>query len=239
MTLQQDVDVLRKIPLFAKIEPARLKLLAFTSEHVEFRSGEAICRQGDPGDAAYIVLEGSADVVVQAEGGPMTVAKIGRYDIVGEIAILCDVPRTATVVATSPLVALRVSKDGFFNLVTQFPAGRRRGDARAGLAPAADHAAPDRDVAAAARGRACRLSLPSACIRGAGRPGSAPLSTGWCARRRASLTWTTCSPSSANGLSPKACRLAAHDHAPAHPASAVSAAPGCSGGREWRKPSSA
>ena len=34
MTLQQDVDVLRKIPLFAKIEPARLKLLAFTSEHV-------------------------------------------------------------------------------------------------------------------------------------------------------------------------------------------------------------
>ena len=36
MTLQQDVDVLRKIPLFAKIEPARLKLLAFTSEHVEF-----------------------------------------------------------------------------------------------------------------------------------------------------------------------------------------------------------
>ena len=121
MTLQQDVDVLRKIPLFAKIEPARLKLLAFTSEHVEFHPGESICRQGDPGDAAYIVLEGSADVVVQAERGPMTVAKIGRYDIVGEIAILCDVPRTASVVATSPLVALRVSKDGFFNLVTQFP----------------------------------------------------------------------------------------------------------------------
>ena len=121
MTLQQDVEVLRKIPLFAKIEPARLKLLAFTSEHVEFRPGEAICRQGEPGDAAYIVLEGIADVVVQAEGGPMTVAQVGRNDIVGEIAILCDVPRTATVVATTPLVALRVSKDGFFNLVTQFP----------------------------------------------------------------------------------------------------------------------
>lgn len=121
MTLQQDVDVLRKIPLFAKIEPARLKLLAFTSEHVEFRSGEAICRQGEPGDAAYIVLEGAADVVVSSESGPVKVAAIGRNDIVGEIAILCDVPRTATVVATQPLVALRVSKDGFFNLVTQFP----------------------------------------------------------------------------------------------------------------------
>jgi CRP/FNR family cyclic AMP-dependent transcriptional regulator len=121
MTLQQDVDVLRKIPLFSKIEPARLKLLAFTSEHLEFMPGEAICRQGDVGDAAYIVLDGEADVVVQSDQGPMKVANIGRYDIVGEIAILCDVPRTASVLATTRLVALRVSKDGFFNLVTQFP----------------------------------------------------------------------------------------------------------------------
>lgn len=121
MTLQQDVDVLRKIPLFAKIEPARLKLLAFTSEHLEFMPGESICRQGEQGDAAYIVLDGSADVVVQSDHGPMKVASVGRNDIVGEIAILCDVPRTASVLATTPLVALRVSKDGFFNLVTQFP----------------------------------------------------------------------------------------------------------------------
>jgi CRP-like cAMP-binding protein len=121
MTLQQDVEVLRKVPLFAKIEPAKLKLLAFTSEHLEFMPGEAICRQGEVGDAAYIVLDGEADVVVQSDQGPMKVANIGKYDIVGEIAILCDVPRTATVLATSRLVALRVSKDGFFNLVTQFP----------------------------------------------------------------------------------------------------------------------
>lgn len=99
MTLQQDVDVLRRIPLFAKIEPARLKLLAFTSEHVEFQPGEPVCRQGEPGNSAYIVLDGAADVVVQSERGPMTVAHIGRNDIVGEIAILCDVPRTATVLA--------------------------------------------------------------------------------------------------------------------------------------------
>jgi CRP/FNR family transcriptional regulator, cyclic AMP receptor protein len=122
MTLQQDVEVLRKIPLFAKIEPAKLKLLAFTSEHLEFMPGEAICEQGEQGDAAYIVLDGEADVVVQSgQQGPTKVATVGKHDIVGEIAILCDVPRTATVRATTPLSALRVSKDGFFNLVTQFP----------------------------------------------------------------------------------------------------------------------
>jgi CRP-like cAMP-binding protein len=121
MTLKQDVEVLRNIPLFSKIEPARLKLLAFTSEHVEFADGEIVCRQGELGDAAYIVLEGEADVVVNTPDGPVTVARLGRNDIVGEIAVLCDVPRTATVRAVGRLVTLRISKDGFFQLLMQFP----------------------------------------------------------------------------------------------------------------------
>lgn len=121
MTLKQDVEVLRKIPLFAKIEPTKLKLLAFTSEHLQFMPGDALCRHGEPGDAAFIVLEGEAEILVPSSGGPMKIATVGRHDIVGEIAILCDVPRTATVLAVTPLTALRISKDGFFNLVTQFP----------------------------------------------------------------------------------------------------------------------
>lgn len=121
MTLQRDVDALRAIPLFAKIEPARLKLLAFTSEHIEYDSGDVVCRQGEVGDAAYILLEGTADVLVDTPKGRIKVASLGKNDIVGEIAILCDVPRTATVVATTPLHTLRIAKDGFFNLVTQFP----------------------------------------------------------------------------------------------------------------------
>ena len=121
MTLQRDVEVLRSIPLFAKIEPAKLKLLAFTSEQVEYMEGEVLFRQGDAGDAAYIVLEGAADILVDTPQGQVRVAQLGKNDIVGEIAILCDVPRTATVAAATRLLTLRVSKDGFFNLVTQFP----------------------------------------------------------------------------------------------------------------------
>ncbi len=121
MTLQKDVEVLRNIPLFKKIEPAKLKLLAFTSEHLEFVAGERLFVEGDVGDAAYILLEGDADVLVNTPNGQIRVATLGQNDIVGEIAILCDVPRTATVVAKTKLVTLRVAKDGFFNLVTQFP----------------------------------------------------------------------------------------------------------------------
>jgi CRP/FNR family cyclic AMP-dependent transcriptional regulator len=121
MSLQQDVEVLRSIPLFAKIEPQKLKLLAFTSERVEFDAGERLFRQGDPGDAAYILLEGEADVVIESNGAPLPVARLHRGDIVGEIAILCDVPRTASVVAATRLVTLRIAKENFFNLVTQYP----------------------------------------------------------------------------------------------------------------------
>ena len=121
MTLSKDVEVLRSVPLFAKIEPAKLKLLAFTSERLRFMPGEPLFHQGDFGDAAYIILDGEADVLVEAPEGPVRVATIGRNSIVGEIAILCDVPRTATVAARSELSALKVAKDGFFHLVTQFP----------------------------------------------------------------------------------------------------------------------
>ena len=121
MSLSQDVQALRTIPLFAKVDPAKLKLLAFTSERLTYLAEDELFHEGDPGDAAFIVMQGEADVLVQTPEGPLRVATVGRNDIVGEIAILCDVPRTATVKATSDLVTLRISKDGFFHLVTQFP----------------------------------------------------------------------------------------------------------------------
>jgi CRP-like cAMP-binding protein len=121
MSLTKDVEVLRNIPMFAKVDPAKLKLLAFTSDRLHYASGEALFQQGDDGDAAYVILEGEADVLVDTPQGALKVATLGKNDIIGEIAILCDVPRTATVVAHGDLETLRVSKEGFFHLVTQFP----------------------------------------------------------------------------------------------------------------------
>lgn len=121
MSLNEEVDLLKKIPLFAKIEPSKLKLLAFTSERLTFQPGELLCRQGDPGDTAYIILEGEADVLVDAPGGQISVAKLGKNDLVGEMAILIDIPRTATVKAVDTVATLAISKDLFFRMVTEFP----------------------------------------------------------------------------------------------------------------------
>ncbi len=121
MSIEKEVEILRQIPLFANIDPPKLKLMAFTSERLTFKSGTSLFQQGDPGDAAYIVIEGTADVLVDTPSGPLTVATLSKNDIIGEIAILCDVPRTATVTSTSELVTLKITKDLFFRLVTDFP----------------------------------------------------------------------------------------------------------------------
>lgn len=121
MSLEKEVEILRRIPLFSNIEPAKLKLMAFASERVTYRSGQALMQQGETGDAAYVILEGQADVLVNTPNGPLKVAEVGVNDIVGDIAILIDIPRTATVSATSELVTLKLTKELFYQLVHDFP----------------------------------------------------------------------------------------------------------------------
>ena len=121
MSLLQEYELLRRVPFFAEIEPARLKLLAFMSERVGFDPGKALCRQGDPADAAYLIIEGEADILVDTPSGPLKLATLGANDIVGEMAILGDVPRTATVQARTDVTALVIAKDQFFRMITEFP----------------------------------------------------------------------------------------------------------------------
>ncbi|MCX7361745.1 MAG: cyclic nucleotide-binding domain-containing protein [Alphaproteobacteria bacterium] len=121
MNLNEEVEILKGVPIFAKIEPARLKLLAFTGERMNFAEGQELCHQGEPGDAMYVILGGVADVLIDTPTGQIRVAELKKNGFVGEIAILCDVPRTATVKAREPLATLKISKDMFYRLVAEFP----------------------------------------------------------------------------------------------------------------------
>ena len=121
MNLNEEVEVLKGVPLLSKIEPAKLKLLAFTSERVNYAEGQELCHQGEPGDAMYVILGGVADVLIDTPSGQIQVAQMTKNDFVGEIAILCDVPRTATIKAREPLSTLKISKDTFYRMVGEFP----------------------------------------------------------------------------------------------------------------------
>ncbi|MFC7399647.1 Crp/Fnr family transcriptional regulator [Chelatococcus sp. GCM10030263] len=121
MTLESEVQSLRQVPMFREIDPARLKLLAFTSERVGFASGQRFFSQGDASDAAYVILSGRAHVVLDLPTGAFKIADLGTNDIVGEMGILSETPRSASVVAEGEVTALRIDKRVFLELLGQFP----------------------------------------------------------------------------------------------------------------------
>jgi len=121
MTLEAEVQSLRQVPMFKDIDPARLKLLAFTSERVQFASGQRFFSQGDPSDAAYVLLDGRAHVLLDTPNGEIQVAELGNNALVGEMGILSDSPRSATIMAAEPTTALRIDKRVFLELLAQFP----------------------------------------------------------------------------------------------------------------------
>ncbi|MFN4011524.1 cyclic nucleotide-binding domain-containing protein [Pannonibacter sp.] len=121
MSLEVEVDALRKVPLFRGIDETKLRLLAFISDRMQYQTGEHLCEQGEEGDTAFIILKGEADVRVHTRDGDRSVATVREHSIVGEIAILCDVPRTATLVARTDMDVLTVTKDDFLKLLKEFP----------------------------------------------------------------------------------------------------------------------
>ncbi|KAA2236926.1 Crp/Fnr family transcriptional regulator [Salinarimonas soli] len=121
MTLETEVQSLRQIPMFREVDPSRLRLLAFTSERVQFGPGQRFFQQGDVADAAYVILSGAARVVLDAGEGEIDVAELGPDALVGEMGILADSPRSASVVAAGPTVALRIDRGVFLELLAQFP----------------------------------------------------------------------------------------------------------------------
>lgn len=121
MHLKDEVELLRRVPLFSHVAPGKLKLLAFTSDRVSYKPDQQIFHQGDLSDAAYVILTGKADILVDTVNGPIKIAEAKCGGIIGEIGILCDISRTASVKTTTPLEALRISKETFLKMLSDYP----------------------------------------------------------------------------------------------------------------------
>ena len=101
------------------MDRAQLKLLAFTSEPVTFDAGHVVFRQGDTGDNAYVILDGDAEVVLETGGDGTVIARLGRYQVFGEMALLTSSPRSTTIRAGSTLSMLAIRQDVFVRLVEE------------------------------------------------------------------------------------------------------------------------
>jgi len=108
------LELLRGVPLLALLPQATLEGLARALVPVEVGPGQAVIREGDHGDRFYVIETGSVEVTKEGRH----VATLGPGDFVGEIALLRDVPRTATVTATSATVLQALERSQFLPAVT-------------------------------------------------------------------------------------------------------------------------
>jgi CRP/FNR family transcriptional regulator, cyclic AMP receptor protein len=121
-TRNRSIDELWDVPFFAACTPEQLQLIARVTDEVRFPSGATLMEEDDAGRTCFVVLEGRADVSIAGE----VVASLSVGEIVGEMAVIEDAPRTATVTAATPMRALEMSPKAFAKIVDASPAVARR-----------------------------------------------------------------------------------------------------------------
>jgi CRP-like cAMP-binding protein len=119
--LKTEADALRKVPMFAKLDPSKLRLLAFTSQLLTFEDAEILFKQGDPSDSTYLVLLGEMEVLAGSDDDPVVAGVLGANELVGEMGVLANAPRSATIRARGAVRALRIEADTFLELLAENP----------------------------------------------------------------------------------------------------------------------
>ncbi len=109
--------VLRGVPLFSGVEAEDLVVVAALAEEIDVAAGARIFAEGEIGDALYVVVKGG----VRIERHGATIAELGPGECVGELALLDDAPRSATVVAVAPTELLRIGRDDFLDTLSLYP----------------------------------------------------------------------------------------------------------------------
>ena len=121
MHAKVDIRRLGKIPIFQGLEKEPLLHLATLLTSETYERGQMIVREGDQGDKFYLIARGSVEVRKQFSDGDRRVAVLQEGDHFGEIALLKNIPRTASVITTETTVLLSLRREWFLELTKDYP----------------------------------------------------------------------------------------------------------------------
>ncbi len=116
------LDILRAVPLFADLDERSLQAVAMFAHDASFRADEVVMLEGEPGDTFYVIVEGT----VRIERGDRTIRSMTGGGFFGEIALIDQRPRTATVICVTDIRALEIHRHEFERLLETLPAVHRR-----------------------------------------------------------------------------------------------------------------
>ena len=137
---EEELALIRAIPMFAPLRVTTLERLAQELDHVHVHEGVDVIREGEPGDRYYLIGEGRCEVRI----GDRVVNTIGPGEGFGEIALLNEVPRTATIRALTDLHLFALARDPFLEAVTGQPRSRATAQALVEERLAADRQVTER-----------------------------------------------------------------------------------------------
>jgi serine phosphatase RsbU (regulator of sigma subunit) len=117
----QIAAVLARHPTFARFDRESLLAVAACCRFATYPAGEVIMREGDPGSFACLIVEGEVEVFKDLSIGRVCVARIGADQIIGELGVFSDQPRSATIVARGELTVARIEQSSLIALCAEYP----------------------------------------------------------------------------------------------------------------------
>jgi CRP-like cAMP-binding protein len=116
------IELIKRVPLFSHCSKKELGMVAQIADEIDLPEGKTLMKEGDRGREFFVLVEGNVDVVK----GRRKVNALGKGDFFGEIALVSQRPRTATVTTTSPVRVLVVTEQSFRSLLERAPDVQRK-----------------------------------------------------------------------------------------------------------------
>lgn len=110
--------------MLSGFDDSQLKLIAFTSEALQFHPGDYLFLKHDPSDAVYVIMDGEVEIIISEVDdvdNVTVIATLGKNQLVGEMAVFRESPRSASVRAKQNVNTLKIPNDRFLKLITDNP----------------------------------------------------------------------------------------------------------------------
>src|SRR4051812_6419019 len=116
------IEAMANVPLFERLSRTELGRIAGVSDEIDLKAGKVLVREGQRGREFFVILDGQVD----CRRGKKPLRALGPGDFFGELSLVTDLPRTATVTTVTPVRALVVTDRAFRELMKRYPAVQRK-----------------------------------------------------------------------------------------------------------------